>query len=225
MAEQPHAYALAAGFGPCTRVRAPSASRGARLSVGGPEVPIDSMSDEALAARVAEGDRRAIELLFARHRHRVYRFVLRLGANSAIAEEIVSDVFIELWRHATRFQGRAKLSTWLLAIARNKALSARRRRVDQSLEDSMAEAIPDPAITVEETVDADKRHAILRKCLERLSPAQREIIDLVYYHEKSVDEVAIIVDVPAATGKTRMFYARKRLSELLVAAGIEPIGS
>jgi RNA polymerase sigma-70 factor, ECF subfamily len=178
-------------------------------------------SDEALLARVAEGDRRAIGLLVARHQRAVYAFALRMIGNAATAEDIVSEVFIELWRQAWRFEGRARLSTWLIAIARNKALSAMRHRVDQPLEDSAAETIPDDAVTVEESLDAAKRSAILRNCLERLSPAHREIIDLVYYHEKSVEEAAAIVGAPAATVKTRMFYARRRLAELVKAAGID----
>jgi RNA polymerase sigma-70 factor, ECF subfamily len=185
------------------------------------EASIDDASDESLVARVAEGDRRAVQLLFVRHQQRVYRFALRLVANSATAEDIVSDVFIDLWRHAARFEGRARLSTWLLAIARNKALSAMRGRADQPLADGVADAIPDPAITAEEALDAGERGAVLRNCIARLSPAHREIIDLVYYHEKSVEEVSTIVGAPAATVKTRMFYARKRLANLLKAAGIE----
>ena len=62
---------------------------------------------------------------------------------------------------------------------------------------------------------------MLRQCLEQLSLEHREMIDLVYYHEKSVEEVAEIVGIPENTVKTRMFYARKKLAELLKAAGIE----
>ena len=88
----------------------------------------EGASDKSLVTRVAEGDRRAIALLFARHQQRVYRFVLRLVGNSATAEDLVSEVFLDLWRQAASFEGRARLSTWLLAIARNKAFSAMRRR-------------------------------------------------------------------------------------------------
>jgi RNA polymerase sigma-70 factor (ECF subfamily) len=133
----------------------------------------------------------------------------------------VSDVFLELWRHAASFEGRARLLTWILAIARNKAVSAMRGRIDQPLEDAIAEAIPDRALTAEETLDASQRAAILRRCLAQLSPAHREIIDLVYYHEKSIEEAASIVGASAATVKTRMFYARRRLAERLRAVGIE----
>jgi RNA polymerase sigma-70 factor (ECF subfamily) len=175
--------------------------------------------DETLVARIAEGDRSAMKVLFTRHQQRVHRFVFRMVANSATAEDIVSEVFFELWRQAGSFEGRARLSTWLLAIARNKAITAMRGRIDQPLDDALE--VPDQAITAEQTLDASERSAVLRQCLAQLSQAHREIIDLVYYHEKSVDEVSVITGVPTATVKTRMFYARKRLAELMKAAGIE----
>jgi RNA polymerase sigma-70 factor (ECF subfamily) len=177
------------------------------------------VSDEALVARVADSDRTAMKVLFTRHQQRVHRFVLRLVDNSALAEDVVSEVFLELWRHAASFEGRARLSTWLLAIARNKAITATRGRIDRPLDDAME--IPDQAVTADETLDARERSALLRQCLAQLSAAHREIIDLVYYHENSVDEVSVITGVPAATVKTRMFYARKRLAELMKAAGTE----
>ena len=179
------------------------------------------MSDTALMAQVAQGDRRAIRVLFERYQEIVYRFVLRLVGNSASAEDIVSEVFLELWRHAARFEGRARLSSWILAIARNKAVSSLRGRSELPLDDVTAQAIPDEAVSAEQTLDAAERSALLRQCLTQLSPAHREIIDLVYYHEKSVEEVAAIVDAPAATVKTRMFYARRQLAELLKTAGVE----
>lgn len=194
---------------------------GAARTPRGAEVSTDKMSDEILVARVAEGDRHALRLLFGRHQQKVYRFVLRLVANDATAEDVVNDAFFELWRQAASFEGRARVSTWLLAIARNKALSAMRGRVDQPLDDAMAEAIPDPAANAEESLDASQRGVVLRRCLTQLSAAHREIIDLVYYHERSIDEVSEIIGVPANTVKTRMFYARKRIGEMMAARGIE----
>src|SRR5260370_17871880 len=158
-------------------------------------------------------------VVFSGQDQRDDRFGPRMGANGATAEDSVSEVFFEVWRQAARFEGRAQLSTWLLAIARNKALSAIRRRIDQPLDDAME--VADTASTAEETWAADKRSALLRQCLAQLSAAHREIIDLVYYHERSVDEASVITGVPTATVKTRMFYARKRLAELMRAAGIE----
>jgi RNA polymerase sigma-70 factor (ECF subfamily) len=180
-----------------------------------------SASDEVLIGRIAQGDRLAMQVLFARHQVRVYRFVLRLVGNQAMAEDLISEVFLDVWRQADRFEGRSAVSTWLLAIARFKALSLMRRKPDEELDEETAGAIEDRSDDPEVSVQKKDKSAALRKCLAVLSPEHREVIDLVYYHEKTVQEVAEIVGIPEATVKTRMFYARKRLSELLKTAGID----
>jgi len=162
-----------------------------------------------------------MQVLFARHQVRVYRFVLRLVGNQAVAEDLISEVFLDVWRQADRFEGRSAVSTWLLAIARFKALSLMRRKPDEELDEETAGAIEDRSDDPEVSVQKKDKSAALRKCLQALSSEHREVIDLVYYHEKSVQEVAQIVGIPEATVKTRMFYARKRLSELLKTAGID----
>ena len=162
-----------------------------------------------------------MQVLFARHHVRVFRFVLRLVRDEATAEDLISEVFLDVWRQASRFEGRAAVSTWLLAIARFKALSALRRKPEQELDEDMAETIEDTADTPDVTLEKKDKSAVIRKCLTSLTAEHREIIDLVYYHEKSVEEVAEIVGIPEATVKTRMFYARKKLAELLKAQGIE----
>jgi RNA polymerase sigma-70 factor (ECF subfamily) len=182
---------------------------------------MQATSDEVLIARIAGGDRLAMQVLFARHHVRVYRFVLRLVRNESTAEDLISEVFLDVWRQANRFEGRSAVSTWLIAIARFKALSALRRRPEAELDDEKAAAIEDTSDNPEIVVQKKDKSELLRKCLTGLSTEHREIIDLVYYHEKSVEEVAEIVGIPENTVKTRMFYARKKLGELLKAAGVE----
>jgi RNA polymerase sigma-70 factor, ECF subfamily len=182
---------------------------------------MQATSDELLIGRIASGDRLAMQVLFARHHVRVYRFVLRLVRDESVAEDLISEVFLDVWRQAGRFEGRSAVSTWLLAIARFKALSALRRRPDEELDDETAERIEDHSDDPEVALAKKEKGAALRQCLTALSAEHREIIDLVYYHEKSVQEVAEIVGIPEATVKTRMFYARKKLSELLKEQGID----
>src|SRR5947209_2105506 len=129
--------------------------------------------------------------------------------------------FYDVWRQAGRFEGRSTVSTWLLAIARFKAISALRRRRDEGLDEEATAAIEDLSDDPATALEKKDKSAMLRKCLAGLSAEHREIIDLVYYHEKSVEEVAEIVGIPENTVKTRMFYARKRLAELLKSEGIE----
>ncbi|MBV8926937.1 MAG: sigma-70 family RNA polymerase sigma factor [Bradyrhizobium sp.] len=180
-----------------------------------------SVTDEVLIGRIAQGDRLAMQVLYGRHHVRVFRFGLRLVRDEQIAEDLIGEVFLDVWRQAGKFEGRSAVSTWILAITRYKALSALRRRKDAELEEEAANAIedtsddPEVAVTKKDTGDA------LRRCLTALSAEHREIIDLVYYHEKSVEEVAEIVGIPENTVKTRLFYARKKLAELLKAAGVE----
>ncbi len=182
---------------------------------------MQTSSDEALIARIANGDRLAMQVLYARHHVRVYRFVLRMVRNEATAEDLISEVFLDVWRQAGKFEGRSAVSTWMLSIARFKALSALRRKPEDELDEETAAAIEDHSDDPETTLAKKDKGSALRKCLAGLSAEHREIIDLVYYHEKSVEEVAKIVGIPEATVKTRMFYARKKLSELLKEQGID----
>jgi RNA polymerase sigma-70 factor (ECF subfamily) len=174
-----------------------------------------AMSDEALIAAIASGDWAAMRILYNRHQVRVFRFAARLVDDAAAAEDVVSEAFIEVWRQADRFEGRSSVSTWIMSIARFKALSVRRRRQEIELDENVAETVADQYSTPEQILLETDRRAQLRACLSQLSPDHREIIDLVYYHDKSIEEVAEIVGVPKNTVKTRMFYARRRLAQLL----------
>lgn len=177
-------------------------------------------SDQAVIARVAAGEGDAMRILFARHSVKVFRFLTRLVGDAATAEDLVSEVFLEAWRQAARFEARSRLATWLLAIARHKALSALRQRSAQG-SDAGLEAIADAADNPEMALQKRDTGAILRDCLKQLSSAHREIIDLIYYHGRTIDDAAQILGVPQNTVKTRMFHARKRIADLLAARGIE----
>ncbi len=182
---------------------------------------MDDVSDHSLIRRIAVGDGAAMQALYGRHHVRVYRFLLRLVRNEATAEDLMSDVFVDVWQQAGRFEERASATTWLLSIARFKALSSFRKRRHDTLDEETAEAVEDEADTPEVALQKVDKADAMRRCIAKLSRDHAEVIDLVYYHEQSVDEVSRVLGIPEATVKTRMFYARKRLSELLKAAGID----
>jgi RNA polymerase sigma-70 factor, ECF subfamily len=177
--------------------------------------------DAALIARIAKGDRDAMLVLFTAHNVRVFRFILRFIGDRALAEDLTSEVFLDVWRQAGQFEGRSTVSTWMLAMARYKALASRRRRTEDQLDDEVVDAIEDEADDPEAAAQKKDRSEILRRCLGKLSPHHRQIVDLVYYHEKSVDEAALILAIPENTVKTRLFHARKRLSALASEAGLD----
>lgn len=183
--------------------------------------PEESASDEMLLKSVAKGDKAAMHIMFARHRVRVFRFIQRMVRNTAIAEDLVSQVFLDVWRSANSFESRSRVSTWLLSIARLKALSSLRQRTYETIDQDDVAGLVDAADTPEVALDRKKTNAILRACIDRLSPAHREIIELIYYRERSVAEASEIVDIPRATVKSRMFYARKQLARMLASVGFE----
>ncbi|MBR1179775.1 MULTISPECIES: sigma-70 family RNA polymerase sigma factor [Bradyrhizobium] len=184
-------------------------------------IAAQATSDDMLLESIADGNRTAMHILYCRHNVRVYRFILRIVRDATTAEDLVSQVFLDVWRTAGQFQGRSQVSTWLLSIARFKALTAMRQRRFEDIDQEDVRQIPDDCDTPETSLDRSDTSAILRACVQKLSPAHREIINLVYYHEKSVEEVGQIIGIPQSTVKTRMFYARKQLADLLKGAGVD----
>jgi RNA polymerase sigma-70 factor (ECF subfamily) len=188
-------------------------------------VSAQATSDEMLLESISNGNRPAMHILYSRHNLRVYRFLLRIVRDGTAAEDLASQVFLDVWRTASQFEGRSQVSTWLLSIARFKALTALRQRRHEDIDQDDVLEIVDEAETPEASLDRSNTSAILRACIAKLSSAHREIINLVYYHEKSVEEAGAIIGIPQSTVKTRMFYARKQLADLLRGAGVDSMAA
>src|SRR3954451_10726660 len=127
-------------------------------------IAAQATSDEMLLQSIAQGERTAMHTLYSRHNVRVYRFILRMVRDVTTAEDLVSQVFLDVWRTARQFQGRAQVSTWLLSIARFKALTALRQRRHEDLDGDDILDIPDTADTPETTLARTTTSAILRAC-------------------------------------------------------------
>jgi RNA polymerase sigma-70 factor, ECF subfamily len=169
-------------------------------------------ADAALIQRIARTDRNAMHILFSRHHLAVYRFVLQRLQDKALAEDITGEVFLDVWRRASRFEGGSEVLTWILAIARHKTFSARSGRAAAAGENA-----GDPG----DPLQVQDRSTVLRKCMTRLPAEHREVIDLVYYQEQSMESVATILGIPRNAAKTRVFYARKRLADELKKSGVD----
>src|SRR5215510_6465656 len=122
-------------------------------------------SDEMLIRRIAGGDQKAMRTLFGRHRVALYRWLLRLVGDEPLAEDLLSEVFLDVWRQAASFEARSSVSTWLLAIARYKALSARRRRTDAELDEATVSTVPDIADDPEAALQKKNQSELLRSSL------------------------------------------------------------
>jgi RNA polymerase sigma-70 factor, ECF subfamily len=180
-------------------------------------------SDEQLIRQIGRGDQIALRTLVARYEVRIFRFIMRLIGDRRRAEDLVSETFTAVWQRAAKFEGRSSVATWILAIARYKSLTARKQLapgeepITAELADSLVDNGPDP----EASLARQDQAMMIRRCLDALPRHHAELMELVYYHERSIHEVAQIVGIPENTVKSRMFLARRKLAELLVAQGID----
>jgi RNA polymerase sigma-70 factor (ECF subfamily) len=185
--------------------------------------PADDVGEQALIQRIAQGDRRAFESLFTQYGERVFRYAYRLISNTTKAEEVTNDVMLEVWKNAARFEGRSKVSTWLLGITRHLALNAvRRKQLDTVDVDDAPEIVAPEMDTAAMQSDRDTLKAALRHALTQLSPEHRDVVELTFFQGCSYAEIAEIVDCPENTVKTRMYHAKKQLQGLLLEAGLDP---
>lgn len=194
---------------------------GYRTTAGATVTSLADQDDDALMTLIKAGDRNAVGELYKRHAKRVFLFVRRFISDVNTAEDVTNDVFIEVWQKASNFEGRSKVSSWILGMARFKALSEIRKRRPDSASEEMMQTIEDDADTPEITAQKTDKSAVLKDCIAKLSQEHRQIIDLIYYHEKSVKEIAQILEIPENTVKTRAFHARKVLSHTMEKAGLD----
>lgn len=171
--------------------------------------------------RIAEGDRGAFEKLYAAYQTRLFRYLLRMVGDTGTAEELTNDTMVAAWKAAGSFKGQSKPSTWLFAIARNKALNAMRGQHPVMVEVETAMAVAASSDSPEKSVSRGSLNAVMKQALQELSAEHREVIELTFYQELSYQEIAEIMECPVNTVKTRMFYAKKKLQEVLEQRGIK----
>ena len=176
--------------------------------------------EQLLIQRIAEGSREAFEQLYRAWQTRLFRYLLRMVGDSGAAEELTNDTMVAAWKAAPGFKGQSKVSTWLFAIARNKALNSLRRRQPETVEVEEAMAVAASSGGQEQSVSRNRLHTTMKDALQQLSPEHREVMELTFYQELSYQEIAEIMQCPVNTVKTRMFYAKKKLQEILEGRGI-----
>ncbi|MCC7273669.1 MAG: sigma-70 family RNA polymerase sigma factor [Alphaproteobacteria bacterium] len=178
-----------------------------------------------LLTRAGRGDRAAFKALYERFQRPLFGFLLRMVKDQAMANELLNDVMLDVWRSASSFEGRSSAGSWIFGIAHNKAISLLRRRREDQMPEDAAESLVDDAATPAETAEQADLGRVMRRLLDKLSPEHRAVLQLTYYQDMSVQEIAVSLDCPVNTVKTRMFYGRQRMRELLSAAGIQGVSA
>ncbi len=174
-----------------------------------------------LVKRIADGDRRALEELYNLYHRRLARFLTRLPRHFDVAEEIINDTFLIVWRKARDFRGDSQPSTWILGIAYRRARNAFRSATRITAGENL-DALLQP-LTSHEPMHAEELRDWLVQALAHLPLEQRMAVELCYELGYSCEEIATIMNCPVNTVKTRLFHARAKLQKLLPAlAGSAP---
>lgn len=166
-----------------------------------------SHDEMSLLGRVVNGDQHAFRMLYEEYVDRVYRFALSIVRQPHLAEDVLQETMIVVWKRAKTFKGNSKLSTWILGIARNLAFNVlRKEKRGERLPEE--KAMSDPSKQAEMSVHVER-------ALGKLSDVHREVVHLVYYEEMNLREAAEVLGIPEGTVKSRMHNARKALAQEL----------
>lgn len=191
----------------------------------------DGLDDRALVARVTEGDGGALEALYARYGRACYGLARRILVDEQLAQDAVQEVFLAIWRDASRFDAsRGGFSTWLLSMTHHKAVDSVRREENlrkRRSTDDVLETRESESPQVEDAVWSLLRRERVREVLQTLPDVQREALTLAYFGGYTQREIAGLTDTPLGTVKTRMLAGMRRMKESLdglsnAAGGLEP---
>lgn len=183
-----------------------------------------SSTDRALVERAVAGDTRAFEDLVKAYQRMVAGVAWRYGIRQADLEDVVSEVFVKLYRNLHRFRPEHPFSTWLYRLSANHAVDHIRRRRKERGRTEMPAQIADPAAGASAGLESDERARLLREALVDLSTPYREAIALVYVEGLRVDDAAQRLGVPSGTVKTRLMRGREALRRVLARRHPEHFG-
>lgn len=174
-----------------------------------------------LLKQIADGDKDAFKELYISYQPRLIKFCSRILQNDvALAADMADEALIAVWNSAGSFSGKSQPSTWIHSIARFRLIAYLRKSKEVLLEDdSAALALIDESALPEEEIQTIETNDELFESISKLSDKHREVIELVYFKELSVKEVAKVLNISENTVKTRMFYARNKLKSILSSNG------
>ena len=173
---------------------------------------------EALLRRIAKHDQAAFRTLYDQFARRVYAFLVHRFQQESLAEEVVSDTLLHVWKSPESFRGESAFSTWLLGVARFKMLERLRQRMPESQDiDEIDENLLIDETRPEDVAAMRQRSEGVRECLELLPTEQRECVHLAYYEGWTLDEIGEHMSLKKETVGTRLFYARKKIQACLAA--------
>lgn len=176
------------------------------------------ISDADLLKVIGSGDEKAMKIFYNRHSNFVFQFAVKMIRNPHDAADVLNEVMLDVWRKPSGFQGRSKVSTWLLGITHHKVVDLVRKNARNDNNVAMdLELIPSQQESLSNTLAKDEDAQRMRDCISRLPIIHRQVIQLAFYGELSYPEIAKLLEVPTGTVKTRMMHAKNNLLKVMKA--------
>lgn len=177
--------------------------------------------ERALLARIGERDEHALEELYRRFEPRIMAFAQQRLNDSAAASDTLNEVMLEIWKSASRFEGRSSVATWILSITRFRIIDRLRQRGGRVFEDIEESSLSDTSESAEAALASASDAQTVRTCIQQLPPKQRDAIHLAFFEDLSYAEIARVMDCPEGTVKTRVYHAKRALKACLAAGPLE----
>lgn len=184
---------------------------------------LSQQSDEALLQLVAQRNLAAYELLYRRHAQVMFNLIARIVHDTATAEDLLQDVFWQVWENANQYRGSGAALAWMMRVARNRALDQlRRQRVRPPVVSDDAEEVEGiaDATTTEEAVEVQMRRAQVQRALASIPEDQRVVLELAYFEGMSQREIAEQTNLAVGTIKSRIRIGLEKVERLLRGSGV-----
>ena len=184
-------------------------------SLGITPMTVHQSADEQVLNQIAAGDRDALTELYARYHRSLFRYLCQMTTDRGLAEEILQDTLVAVWRSAGSFQGRASVHAWLIGVARRQAHNSLRRQGLPTADADALDDLADPATPPEELTLARADREDFARAIGQLAPVHREVLALNFVQGLSYGEIARVLGVPEGTVKSRLSNAKRALRSLV----------
>jgi RNA polymerase sigma-70 factor, ECF subfamily len=181
------------------------------------------LTDSDLMKACSPNNDEAFAVLYQRYERRIFQYLMTMMNDGALAEETLVEVMLAIWKGLHTFQGQSKVSTWILGIARHKAVDALRKLTSLQRSGMPLEDIIESAVSDENPMEDSQQKrlaAITNRALTTLTVEHREILHMAFYEGLSYPEIAALLGIPLNTVKTRVYYAKQQLKKCLQRQGL-----
>lgn len=198
----------------------PGVSNGKRGKMAEPSVNHHLRDpDTVLIYAIAGGNHQALDELYQKYGRGILGYLCNYVNDPVLAEEVLQDVMLAVWKSAATFRGEAKVLTWLLTIARNRAINAQRRQKPTIVAYDEELGIRANDTSPLEIIERESRDSAVREAIKALPPMHREILVLVFYYQLSGNEIADVLGISVGTVKSRLHRAKEALRRVLYREG------